>query len=262
MARGPKKHMKRIAAPSHWMLDKMGGVYAPRPSTGPHKLRECIPLTVLLRNRLKYALTYHEVKMIVMQRLVKVDGKVRTDQTFPAGIMDVITIEKTNENFRILFDTKGRFVPHKITPEEATYKLCRVKKVLVGPKGVPYAVTHDGRTVRYIHPDVKAQDSVRIDLKTGKVLDFLKFHAGNLVMITGGHNIGRVGTIVKVEKHPGSVSIAHLKDADNHSFSTRVANVFVIGQETKAWVSLLKSRGIRRTVAQDRDDRLKRLAAA
>lgn len=60
---------------------------APRPSPGPHKLRECLPLIVLLRNRLKYALTGDEVKRIVKQRLIKVDGKVRTNPTFPAGFM-------------------------------------------------------------------------------------------------------------------------------------------------------------------------------
>ena len=60
---------------------------APRPSTGPHKLRECIPLVVFLRNRLKYALTADEVKKIVKQRLIKVDGKVRTNPTYPAGYM-------------------------------------------------------------------------------------------------------------------------------------------------------------------------------
>ena len=27
--------------------------------------------------------------------------------------------------------------------------------VFVGPRGVPYAVTHDGRTIRYPDPDVK-----------------------------------------------------------------------------------------------------------
>merc|ERR1719443_957863 len=111
------------------MLDKLKGVFAPRPSAGPHKLRECLPLIVLLRNRLKYALTYHEVKMIVMQRLIKVDNKVRTDMFFPAGFMDVVTIDKTKENFRLLLDTKGRFIPHKVGKDEATYKLCRVKKV-------------------------------------------------------------------------------------------------------------------------------------
>ena len=87
MARGPKRHLKRLNAPKHWMLDKLGGVWAPRPSTGPHKLRECLPLIILLRNRLKYALNTKEVKYILMQRLVKVDGKARTDKTYPAGFM-------------------------------------------------------------------------------------------------------------------------------------------------------------------------------
>jgi small subunit ribosomal protein S4e len=77
--------MKRIAAPSHWCLDKLGGIYAPRPSCGPHRIRECIPLILLLRNRLKYALTYNEAKMISMQRCVKIDSKVRTDTHFPCG---------------------------------------------------------------------------------------------------------------------------------------------------------------------------------
>jgi len=87
MARGPKRHLKRLNAPKHWMLDKLGGIWAPRPSTGPHKLRECLPLIVLLRNRLKYALNTKEVKYILMQRLIKVDGKARTDKTYPAGFM-------------------------------------------------------------------------------------------------------------------------------------------------------------------------------
>jgi len=27
MPRGPKKHLKRLNAPSHWMLDKLGGIF-------------------------------------------------------------------------------------------------------------------------------------------------------------------------------------------------------------------------------------------
>lgn len=62
-------------------------VQAPKPSPGPHKERECLPLILILRNRLKYALTGREVTAILMQRLVEVDGKVRTDKTYPAGFM-------------------------------------------------------------------------------------------------------------------------------------------------------------------------------
>jgi small subunit ribosomal protein S4e len=38
------------------MLDKLGGTYAPKASAGPHKARECLPLIIFIRNRLRYAL--------------------------------------------------------------------------------------------------------------------------------------------------------------------------------------------------------------
>ncbi|GFQ03304.1 40S ribosomal protein s4 [Phtheirospermum japonicum] len=41
----------------------------------PHKSRECLPLILILRNRLKYALTYREVIAILMQRHIQVDRK-------------------------------------------------------------------------------------------------------------------------------------------------------------------------------------------
>ncbi len=41
-----------------------------------------------------------------MQRLIKVDGKVRTDATYPSGFMDVISIDTTDEYFRLVYDTK------------------------------------------------------------------------------------------------------------------------------------------------------------
>jgi small subunit ribosomal protein S4e len=245
-------------APSHWMLDKLKGRWAPKPSAGPHKMRECLPLIVMLRNRLKYALTYRECKMIVMQRLIKVDGKVRTDMFYPAGFMDVINIEKTKENFRLLYDTKGKFVLHKIAREESAYKLCKVKKTQRGPKGTPYAVSHDGRTLRYPDPDVKPNDTVRIDLESNKILDHLKFEIGNTVLISGGNNMGRVGTIVSREKHPGSFEIVHVKDAVGHTFATRLQNVMVVGKGGKPWVSLPKGNGIKLNIIEDRNARMQK----
>jgi small subunit ribosomal protein S4e len=70
----------------------------------------------------RYALTVKEVQMILKQRCVLVDGRARTDTTFPTGFMDVISIPKTRENFRLVFDAKGRYVPLPIDEEEA--KVC------------------------------------------------------------------------------------------------------------------------------------------
>ncbi|CAB5316902.1 unnamed protein product [Rhizophagus irregularis] len=225
MARGPRKHLKRLNAPKHWMLDKLTGTYAPRPSPGPHKLRECLPLVIFLRNRLKYALTSKDVQSILMQRLVKVDGKVRTDSTYPAGFMDVISIERNGENFRLIYDTKGRFTVHRITADEAKYKLAKVN------------------------------DTIRFDFETNKITEFIKFEVGNIAMITGGRNMGRVGIITHRERHVGGFDIVHIKDSVDRQFATRLINVFVIGESNKPWISLPKGKGVKLTIAEERDRR-------
>ena len=244
------------------MLSKLGGTYAPKPSPGPHKSRECLPLVVFLRNRLRYALTNKETKSIVKQRLVKIDGKVRTDATYPAGFMDVISLEKTGENFRLIYDVKGRFAIHRIGEEEAKYKLCKVKQVKIGSNAIPFLVTHDGRTIRYPDPLVKVNDTIKLDLETGKFSEFVKFDQGNISYVTGGRNMGRVGVITHREKHHGGFEIVHIKDALGHSFATRISNVFVIGQGSKPLISLPKGKGVKLTISEERDRRRERLLAS
>jgi len=264
MARGPKKHLKRLNVPKHWMLSKMDGIWAPRPSQGPHKLRECLPLILILRNRLKYALTGKETKIICMEKHVKVDGKVRTDANFPAGFMDVVEIPKAGDQFRLIYDTKGRYVLHRIDDVEKTFKLARVTRVELSKKKIPFAVTHDGRTIRFPDPLVKVNDVVKIDIATGKIIDFMKFEAGKLAMITKGRNTGRVGTILHVEHHPGSFDIVTIRDAAGHTFSTRQENVFIIGSGETPMVSLPKGKGIKLSILEERDliAKLKRKSAA
>lgn len=128
--------------------------------------------------------------------------------------------------------------------------------MLVGPKGVPMLITHDGRTIRYPDPHVKVNDTIRLDLETMKIEDYVKFDSGNLVMITGGHNLGRVGTITSRERHPGSFDIVHVKDAANNSFATRLSYVFLIGKGNKPWISLPSDKGVRKTITEEREKRL------
>lgn len=255
MPRGPKKHLKRLNAPKAWMLDKLGGVFSVKPSSGPHKTSESLPIGIFLRNRLKYALNMKEVQTIVKQRLIKIDGKVRTDHRFPTGFMDVIQVEKTGENFRIIYDVKGRFTVHRITAQEAKYKLCKVREVKTGPKGTPYLYTNDGRTIRYPDPVINESDTVMVDIATNKITDRIKYDAGSLVMITGGRNRGRVGVIQRREKHKGAIEIVHVKDAGGHEFATRSSNTFVIGEGNKPMISLPKGKGLRLTIVEELERR-------
>jgi len=151
-----------------------------------------------------------------------------------------------------LYDVRGRFTVHRVSPEEAKYKLCRVKTLAMGAKKVPYIVTHDGRTMRYPDPNISVNDVVKFDLETNKISDFIKFETGNLAMINGGKNTGRVGVIVSREKHQGSFDIVHLKDSAGHMFATRLSNVFVIGEGNRPMVSLPKRKGIKMSILEER----------
>lgn len=246
-----KKHLKRVAAPSSWMLDKMGGIFAPRPVTGPHKLRESLPLVLIVRNKLKLALDGREAAQVCVRKNVKVDGVVRSDPRFPAGFMDVVQLEKAEVNVRVLFDEKGRFNLVRITPEEAKFKLCKVTSKKLGEKKVPTINTHDGRTFRYPDPNIKIGDSVKLDLATGKVTQHYKLEPGALCFVYKGRNTGRIGTFIAREKHLGSFDIATMRDASGAVFAVRLGAVFVIGSGETAAVALPKGKGVKVSIIDE-----------
>ena len=98
--------------------------------------------------------------------------------------------------------------------------------------------------IRYPDPAIKVNDTVKIDLSTGKISEFIRFDTAVIAMATGGRNMGRVGVITHRERHDGGFNIVHIKDAMDNSFATRETNVFVIGNE-KPWISLPKGKGVK-----------------
>lgn len=252
-----KKHLKRLYAPKDWMLSKLTGVFAPRPRPGPHKLRECLPLLVIIRNRLKYALNAREGEMILRQGLVHVDKRARRDGKYPAGFMDIVEIPKTGDRFRLVYDAKGRFSFVNLSDSESNVKLLKVVNLYTATGRIPVAVTHDGHRIRYPDPNTSIGDTIVYNLKEKKCVDLVKSRVGNAVMVTGGANRGRIGEVVKIERHPGAFNVAHLKDASGAEFATRAANIFVIGKDLKnLLVAVPKQQGLRMNVIQEREEKL------
>jgi small subunit ribosomal protein S4e len=174
--------------------------------------------------------------------------------------MDVVTIPKTGENFRLLYDVKARFNVHRISEEEAKFKLCKVVSVKIGKNAIPYLVTHDGRTIRYPDPLIKQNDTIKYSLETKTIVGHVAFDVGNLAMIVGGNNLGRIGVIERRERHDGSHDIVHIKDSAGHQFATRLGNVFVIGSGTVSLVTVPKSQGVKLNIIQDRQRKLRSTA--
>ena len=148
-------------------------------------------------------------------------------------------------------------------------------KFLVGRNEILRCGDH---RIRFPDPAIRVNDTVKIDLSNGKqphslthflyppplltvlckpagkITDFIRFDTGVIAMATGGRNMGRVGVITHRERHDGGFNIVHIKDAIDNEFATRETNVFVIGRE-KPWISLPKGKGVKLSIAEERDRR-------
>jgi small subunit ribosomal protein S4e len=218
------------------------------------------------RNHLKVALNGREANIIIQDKEagIKIDNRVRRDVKFPVGIMDVITLAKTNESFRLLYDIKGRFTLTKLKEGEAKFKLLKVKRRVVGPNKEPYVVTHDSRTIRFPNPEISEGDTVKYDLEKNQIVEFYQNEPGHLAYITAGNNVGRVGSILHVERHLGSYDIVHLRDNNGKSFATRASNLFIIGNK-KSSITLPEREGNYLNILEEkalRDDKRRKPSAA
>jgi len=245
MVRGPKKHLKRLNAPKSWMLDKLGGTFAPRPRCGPHRLVESLPLCLILRRKLNFASNTREVEHIIRNKAIKIDGKVRTDKNYPAGFMDVVSIPKLNLHYRILYTVGKKFCLQNITEQEAKFKICRVDNRRMENKAILTLTTSDGRTIKYADPDIKVGDSIKFDLEKQEMVEFYRLEVGKTGFAFRGKNIGCVGIIREIKDHVGGFQVVTLEDLNGRSFLTRGDNMMVIGENGESLVTLTKERGIK-----------------
>ena len=130
-----------------------------------------------------------------------------------------------------------------IKKDEANYKLLKIMRKEIGPNKIPYIVTDDGRTIRFPHPDISVNDTIKYDIIKKEIISWTKFETGNIAYCIHGNNIGRIGTLIKRDVHDGAFDIVFIKDKKGKTFATRSSNIMMIG-EKKPLISMPKEEGI------------------
>jgi small subunit ribosomal protein S4e len=193
-----------------------------------------------LRDFLGYAQTRKEAKTIVSQEKVHVDGKVRREDSFPVGLMDVISISDANKDFRVLPSEKG-LILHPISKEESSFKLCRIEDRSVVKNGHMQLNLNDGSNILVKVGDsnnpqedvYKTFDTIKISLTERQILEHVKMKEKDFAIVTGGKNVGKYGKIVEIEKAKAkkrrNTSVT-IEDTKGNSFQTILNFVFAIGE--------------------------------
>ncbi|MBM3291372.1 30S ribosomal protein S4e [Candidatus Bathyarchaeota archaeon] len=239
--KGPTRHLKRHKSPAFWPLHKKEKVWATKTSPGPHNFSSSIPINVILRDFLKHASTNREAKMIVKQGKVKVDGKVRFNERYPAGLMDVIAIPDARETFRILPEKGGRYKLHSIKGEENNFKLCKIVGKYTLKDNLTQLRLHDGKNIQVSNDNAyKVNDILKIKLPELEILEHIKFKDMLPTIITGGRSQGETGTIIGLGDEPGWKKTATIRTPRGDDIRTLLKYVFPLG-ESESLISLPES---------------------
>ncbi len=245
--KGGDKRLKRMKAPAFWPIPRKRQLWTSKPSPGPHKSYRSLTLLLVIRDILGLARTYKEAKIILAEQKVKVDGKPRSDTSFPVGIMDVVEIPETGRFYRVLPTLKGPAL-HLVDKEETTFKLCRIEGKRSVKGGFIQVNLHDGRNLvlgeerpeesSYSPSNLKTYDALKIAIPKQQVLDHLSFDVESYAIIAGGKNIGRHGTVAEIDQGRGlRPKTVTLQDGEGNHFQTILEYVFPLGKE-KALISL------------------------
>ena len=245
--KGGSRHLKRKPAPVVWAIERKKYTWIGKPSAGPHETAKCITLTLSLRDMLGLAKTAKEAETIVAQGKVYVDGKIRRDKLYPAGLMDVVAIPESNSSYRVLPSPTGLKL-HPIENEEARFKLCKIEDKTSTKNGHVQLDLHDGTNILIRVADSRkpvedvyhTSDTVKIGLEERNILSHAKLAKGVPVLLVGGKNVGKYGRVLEIEESTGQKrreQLVTIEDKNGNRFQTTLNFVFVVG-ETEPYISL------------------------
>lgn len=220
-----KNHLKRISSPKTWIIDRKYKTFITKPKPGAHSQDRGLPLGNILRDILKLSGTMGEIKKILNNNSILVDGKRRKDHRHIVGLFDVLTVELLKKSYRLLLDKKGRIVLKEIASPESNLKPCQVigKKML--PKNKTQFNLYDGKN---IISNVKAEvgDTLLLALMpTLEIKEVLKLQPGALIFLTKGKHSGDLGTLKEIKGN----EVIYVKDGVE--ISTAKKYLFVLGKE-------------------------------
>ncbi len=192
-------HLKRIAMPKSWQIHKKERKFITRPLPG-QSLKLSLPLNLILRDILKLASNNREVKKILNNKEIFVNGNRIKEKRFIVGLMDVISIPEINKFYRILLNKKRKVVLKEIKKEESNIKLCKILKKTKIKKDKIQLNLSDGRNILIKENKYKTNDSLLINLPKQEIKEHIEFKKNNSIYLIGGKYTGEIGILEEIKE--------------------------------------------------------------
>lgn len=219
-----KKHLKALAAPKSWRINRKDRVFVTKPRPGSHGYNLSFSINHILKNELGICNITKEVKQILNKGECMVNQKIVKDVHYNTGFMDVVSLPRLNKHYRIVLDSKGYLTLVEINEKESNLILSKIinKKILKGKK--IQLNTMDGKNIIVDKDSYKTSGSLLFEVPSQKIIKSIPLEEGCSVVLLAGKHKGTIATIEKIEEDKV------IFNRNNQSFQTLKRFVFVLGK--------------------------------
>ena len=234
-----KNHLKRIFTPKTWPVLRKENKFITRPNPGGHSFEHSLPLVVVFKDLLGIASTTREVKFILNNEEVLINGrrKRRPEDTF--GLMDVLSFPKIKESYRLILTSKNILKTIPVSGSDAETIPSKIVKKTYLKGGKVQLSFHNGRNLILDEKEAKKYalgDTLVLSFKN-EIKKHLPLKEGAVVYFIRGSHIGRLGTI---KSHENTIVKVVGKDESGaeEEFETKRDYAFVVGEAGKVSVKI------------------------
>lgn len=165
--------------------------------------KNSVPVVIAVRDMLKLARITKEVKAMIHQKHLKINGREVKDHRESIRLFNLFEADKT---YLLTLTPTGKFALEETKQKERPCKVID-KKILSGKK--VQLNLHDGSNILTDDKKINTQDTIYIGLDK-KVNKHVQFEKGKECLVIRGRFLGQKGKIEKVEGNKTSVKIKGL----------------------------------------------------
>lgn len=234
--KGNRGHQKRISYAGKVQIMRKEHVWTFNQLPGPHAKAVGGTIGNIIRDILHFADNKREIKYILNNKTVLVNGRKVSEYRFSVGLFDIIEFKDIGKKYRILLTQKGKLLIKELAKSDMLFRPCRVvlKKVM-GKNKLQFGFNNGFSMVETFAKGkgIKVGDSVEYDITKNKFGKVLKLTEGCKVYITGGPHVSHFGVLKGIVKGNVTKSNEVTVETKEKVIKTRSKYVFVISDDLK-----------------------------
>jgi small subunit ribosomal protein S4e len=194
-------------------IERKGTKYVARASSNT---QNSIPVVVAMRDVLSLAKTAKEVKALIHNKALKLNGRLVRDLNEPIMLFNILEADK---KYKLVLLETGRF---SFEPTKDNERLCKVmSRVLVSENRMQLNM-HDGTNI-IGSKDIKVGDSIYVSFD-GKIKSHISLDKARECVVISGKYSGNKGKISSIDKE-NKTAIIKFKDRETELKTSSVVAI-------------------------------------